>query len=159
MNNTLFYIITAILVLISFSKDKKKTKMAFKKGIKAISGILPQFLGLITAVGVGIAILNPEVISSMIGESSGWFGVFLASLVGSITMMPAFIALPTASMLIENGAGYMQIAAFVSTLMMVGIMTYPIEVKYFGKKLTFIRNILFFLFAIFVSFIIGMVFR
>ncbi len=157
MESLAFYIIAITLTIISLIKDKKKTKMALKKGIKSLNNILPQFLGLITAVGILVAILNPTTISKIIGESSGWIGVILASIVGSLTLIPAFVAFPTAAMLVENGAGYMQIAAFISTLMMVGIMTYPIEVKYLGRKVTLIRNILSFLFAFFVAFIAGKV--
>ncbi|EDK33759.1 hypothetical protein [Clostridium kluyveri] len=58
---------------------------------------------------------------------------------------------PTAQMLVENGAGYMQIGAFVSTLMMVGIITMPVEMKYFGRKLTIWRNVLAFIFSFFIS--------
>ena len=57
----------------------------------------------------------------------------------------------------ENGAGYMQIAAFVSTLMMVGIITIPVEIKYFGKKISILRNVLAFFFSFLVAAIIGMV--
>ena len=60
-------------------------------------------------------------------------------------------------MLVENGAGYMQIGAFVSALMMVGVITMPVEIKYFGKKLTIWRNVLAFIFSLFVAFIIGKV--
>jgi uncharacterized membrane protein YraQ (UPF0718 family) len=155
MENLIFYILALVLLLLSFFKDKNKTKKAIKKGVRALNNILPQFLGLITAVGILISVLNPEVISRVIGESSGWFGVIPASIVGSLTLIPAFVAFPTAAMLVENGAGYMQIAAFISTLMMVGIMTYPIEVRYLGKKATLIRNILSFIFAFIVALIIG----
>jgi len=62
-----------------------------------------------------------------------------------------------AAMLLNNGAGYMQIGAFVSTLMMVGIVTLPVEIKYFGRRLTSTRNILAFLFSFVVAYIIGKV--
>ena len=65
----------------------------------------------------------------------GGVGVVIAATVGSITLIPGFVAFPTAAMLLKNGAGYMQIGAFLSTLMMVGIVTMPVEIKYFGKKL------------------------
>lgn len=67
------------------------------------------------------------------------------------------MAFPTAAMLLQNGAGYMQIGAFVSTLMMVGIVTAPVEMKYFGKKLTIARNVLAFIFSFLVAYIIGKV--
>ena len=72
-------------------------------------------------------------------------------------MIPGFVAFPTAAMLLNNGAGYMQIGAFVSTLMMVGVVTAPVEMKYFGKHLTIMRNVLSFLFSFVVAFIIGKV--
>jgi hypothetical protein len=78
--------------------------------------------------------LNAEVISKIIGADSGWFGVILAAIVGAVTLIPGFVAFPTAAMLLQGGAGYMQIGAFISTLMMVGIVTMPVEIKYFGKK-------------------------
>jgi uncharacterized membrane protein YraQ (UPF0718 family) len=77
--------------------------------------------------------------------------------VGSITLIPPFVAFPTASMLLAGGAGYMQIGAFVSTLMMVGIITIPVEIKYFGKKMTILRNVFAFIFSFAVAVIIGLV--
>lgn len=154
MQNKIFYTLTIILLIVSFYKDKNKTKMALKKAWKSFENILPQMLGIITTVGIIIAFLNPEVISKIIGGSSGYLGVTLAAIIGSITLIPGFIAFPTAAILLQNGAGYMQIGAFVSTLMMVGVMTMPVEIKFFGKKTTFIRNGLAFIFSFFVAFVI-----
>ena len=112
---------------------------------------------MIAIVAIIIAFLNPERISAIIGESSGIWGVLLAAIVGSITLMPGFIAFPTAHILLQNGAGYMQLGAFISALMMVGLMTMPIEKTYFGSKLTYIRNGSAFIFTFIVAFIIGKV--
>jgi len=151
------YGISILLLVISYYKDKKKTKMALKKAWKAFENILPEFLTVIMFVGVLLAVLNPEVISKIIGNNSGWFGVIIAAVVGSITLIPGFVAFPTAAMLLQNGAGYMQIGAFLSTLMMVGIVTMPVEIKYFGKKLTILRNLFAFIFSFLVAYIIGRV--
>lgn len=157
MDSYIFYGLAIVLLILSFIKDKKKTKMALKKAWKAFENILPEFLVVILLVGFLLAILNPETISKIIGSESGWFGVILAGIIGSITLIPGFVAFPTAAILLENGAGYMQIAAFVSTLMMVGIITIPVEVKYFGKKISILRNVLAFFFSFLVATIIGMV--
>ena len=92
----------------------------------------------------------------MIGSDSGWLGVALAALVGAVTLIPGFVAFPMAAMLLQGGAGYMQIGAFVSALMMVGVVTMPIEIKYFGLKLTIWRNALAFVFSFLVAYIIGL---
>jgi len=152
--NASLYIITIALLGLSYYKDKVKTKKALKKAWKAFENILPQFLGVIVLVGMMLAVFNAEVISKIIGVESGWYGTLISALVGAITLIPGFVAFPTAAMLLENGAGYMQIGAFVSTLMMVGVVTLPVEVKYFGKRLTFTRNILAFLFSFLVAYII-----
>ena len=157
MDSYVFYGLTIVLLFISFVKDKQKTKMALKKAWKAFENILPEFLVVILLVGFLLAILNPETISKIIGAESGWFGVILAGIIGSITLIPGFVAFPTAAILLENGAGYMQIAAFISTLMMVGIVTLPVEIKYFGKRISIIRNVLAFFFSFIVAIIIGMV--
>ena len=114
-------------------------------------------LAMIVAIGLIIALLSPETISRIIGGSSGWWGVLLAAILGSVTLMPAFVAFPMAAVLLQNGAGYMQLAAFVSTLTMVGLITFPMEVRFFGRKMTIWRNALAFVFAFLVALVIGKV--
>lgn len=157
LDSYLLYGITIVLLFLSFFKDRKKTRMALKKGWKAFDNILPEFLVVMLFVGVMLAILDPETISNFIGTNSGWVGVVLAALVGSVTLIPGFIAFPTADLLIQAGAGLMQIGAFISTLMMVGIITMPVEIKYFGKKMTIYRNLMAFIFSFFVAYVIGKV--
>nr|WP_300005628.1 hypothetical protein [Tissierella sp.] len=157
MQNKIFYILTIVLLIVSFSKDKTKTKMALKKAWKSFENILPQMLGILTSVGLIIAFLNPELISKIIGSNSGYLGVALAAVVGSITLIPGFIAFPTAAILLQNGAGYMQIGAFISSLIMVGLLTIPVEIKFFGKRSTLMRNGMAFMFSFVVALVIGKV--
>ncbi len=157
MQTWILYLTALGLMALSWKKDKKKTKMALKKALKSFENILPQILGVITLVGIMLALLNPEVISRLIGGDSGWIGVTAAALVGGITLIPGFIAFPTAAMLLERGAGYMQIAAFISSLMMVGVMTFSIESKYFSRKVALIRNVSAFVFSFLVAIVIGKV--
>ena len=81
----------------------------------------------------------------------------IASIIGSITLIPGFVAFPLASALLKNGAGFMQIAVFISTLMMVGLVTVPVEIRYFGKKATILRNIMAFIFSYIVAAVVGVV--
>lgn len=155
--NIVLYGGTAILFFLSFRKDREKTMKALKKAWKAFENILPQFLVVILVVSLLLSLLDHAMILRIIGSESGWFGVVLASLVGAVTLIPGFVAFPTASLLLQGGAGYMQIAAFVSSLMMVGIVTIPVEIRYFGKRLALMRNTMGFLFSFLVAFIIGTV--
>lgn len=149
------YVIATIALTISFMKDKKNTKIALKKAWKSFENILPQFLSILILIGIILAIMTPEQISHIIGKESGLVGVFLASIVGAVTLVPGFIAFPLAAALVKSGAGYMQIAAFISTLMMVGIVTIPLEMKFFGKKAALIRNAEAYIFSLVVALVMG----
>lgn len=155
MSTLVLYGVTAMLLACSLFKDRKKTLQALRKAFKALEHILPEFLVVILLVGLLLALMDPAFISRLIGVDSGIFGMVLALLVGSITLIPGFIAFPTAVMLLQGGAGYMQIGAFISTLMMVGVVTIPVEKNYFGLKLTVLRNSLAFIFSIVVALVIG----
>ncbi len=157
MDSVIFYSLAFLLLLVSFIKDRKKTKMALKKAWKAFENILPELLVVILLIGFLLTVLNAEFISKLIGSESGFLGVLTSLVLGSITLIPGFVAFPTAALLLENGAGYTQIAAFVSSLMMVGIVTLPVEIKYFGKKVSFLRNSFAFFFSIIVAYFIGWV--
>ena len=52
----------------------------------------------------------------------------------------------------------MVLSAFTTTLMMVGVFTYPIEKEYFGMKVTVTRNIISFFIAIIVALVTGIFF-
>ena len=157
MSAIVFYALAAAALLLSAAKDRQKTIMALRKSWTAFTRILPQFIAVILLVGIMIAVLRPEVLSRVLGRESGWLGVLLASVVGSVTLIPGFIAFPTAALLLQGGAGLTQIAAFVSSLMMVGVVTFPVEASYFGTRAALIRNATAYLFALLVALVIGTV--
>ena len=157
MSAYILYGVTAAALILSLIKSRQKTKKALIKAWKAFENILPQFLGVIILIGFVLAFLDTQTISRLIGKGSGWLGVAAASLIGAVTLIPGLIAFPTAALLLAGGAGYMQIGAFISSLMMVGVVTAPVEIKYFGKKFTLLRNLLAFAFSFLVAFVIGKV--
>jgi len=157
MYNYALYLLAVIFLMVSYKRDKKKTKMALKKAWKSFENIMPQFLTILAFLGMVLALLNPDVISHLLGQKAGWQGMIIASIIGSITLIPAFIAFPVAAILLKNGAGFAQIAVFVSTLMMVGIVTLPLEIKCFGKKISIMRNMFAYLFSFIIALVIGVV--
>lgn len=155
MSTKILYIATILLLVISWVSDKQKTKKALKKAWKSFENILPQFLAVLILIGLALAILDKETISKLIGSESGLMGMAIAAVIGSITLIPGFVAFSLAGSLMAAGAGYGQIAMFVTTLMMVGVVTIPIEKNYFGTKTTYKRNLLALGFSIVTAFIMG----
>lgn len=153
--NIVFYAIATIALIVSLIKDKVKTKQALIKAWKSFENILPQLLVVLMIIGLVLSILTPEQISALIGADSGVIGILLALSIGSITLIPGFVAFPLAAALLNNGAGLTQIAAFISSLMMVGVVTLPMEIKFFGKRAAYKRNGLAVIFSLIVALLMG----
>lgn len=155
MDTLILYLIAVLCLGCSYLKNRQKTKMAMKKALKAFENILPQFLVVFLLVAMGMAVLDTETISLVLGKNSGVLGVLAASLVGAITLIPGFVAFPAAAALLQGGAGATQIAAFVSSLMMVGVVTLPLEIQFFGKRAAFLRNFLAYGFSLIAAVFVG----
>ena len=152
------YSVTGLALLISFIGNKEKTLRAVKIAFKKLVKILPAFLTMLILVSIVLFFVPDKIISNYIGNNDKFIGVILASLFGSITLMPGFIAFPLCGILLKKGVGYMVLSAFTTTLMMVGILTYPVEIEYFGVKVTIIRNVISFFIALIVASSIGFFF-
>lgn len=155
MSNYILIGITVVLLIVSFIKSREKTWKALKKAWKVFLNIGVELVTIVLVVGIVLAFTSTEMISNVLGEDSGALGILFASVVGSITLIPGFVAFPLAKMVLDAGAGYTQVATFVSALMMVGIVTIPLEMKYFGKELTLKRNALAFVCAIVIGVVMG----
>ena len=151
------YIIAGCFLIISALKDRSKTKKALKKAIKSFENILPQFLVIVLIIGIVLSVLDEQTIGKYIGEDTGLLGILIALTIGSITLIPGFVAFPLAAALLNNGAGPAQIAAFVSSLMMVGMVTLPMEINLFGKKTALLRNSSAIIFSLVVAFVMGVI--
>lgn len=136
----LFYGAAIILLIISALKDKKKTKKALKKAYKSFMKLLPAIIPMVLFVGIALTLVSTEVIGTLLGDQSGILGITLGAALGSIIFMPSFVAFALGESLLVGGAGYSQVAILISTLMAVGISSIAIELKYFNKKMTIIRN-------------------
>ncbi|MEG1310579.1 MAG: permease [Romboutsia sp.] len=158
MTSYIMYSLCVLVFIISFIKDKNKTKNSLKSAFKSFENIMPQFLFIMIVISIVLTIINPNTISNLIGPESGILGILVSTIIGSITMMPTFVAFSTGDALLKSGAGYAQIAAMISTLTMVGVLTFSLEAKYIGKKAAFFRNFIAFLFAFLVAFFVGGVF-
>jgi len=152
------YAITGLILLISFIINKEKTIKAIKIATVKFKKIFPTFITMLIFVSIILFLFPDELISNYLGNNRKYISVLLASFFGSITLMPGFVAFPLCGLLLSKGIPYMVLSAFTTTLMMVGIITFPIEKEYFGVKVTVIRNVISFFIALIVAVITGIFF-
>jgi len=144
-------ILTAVLTLISFVFDKKKTLKGIKKGMMMFFKILPTLLSVIIIVSIVLYLVSDEVLIQYLGKDAGLGAYISAAVIGSVSIIPGFIAYPLAGILLKTGVSFSVLSVFITTLKMVGILTIPIEARFFGLKVAIFRNSLSFIGAILVG--------
>lgn len=148
-------LLTVGCLLYSLKKDFRATKKALKIAVKKGISLAPWMIGIIIIIGILLSFAPPELIETYLGGEISIIQLVGAALAGTISMIPNLVSVPLMASLVESGASYTTVAAFLTTLIMVGIVTLPLEIKELGKKIALWRNIFSFLFAIIIALIIG----
>jgi len=157
MNSTTIFIniFTMSCLIFAFIKDRAKTKRSLILAVKSFFRIIPTVLIIIILIGLLLGFVPSSEISKIVGEQSGVGGVILVALFGAILHIPALISFPLAASLLKSGASIVAVAAFITTLTMIGTVTLPLEIKELGKKIALLRNGISFIIAIIIAFIMG----
>lgn len=153
----LFWIIAVILFVFSLVKSKETTVDAMKKSRRMMGSMIGEIVAIIFMIGLVLTFIPPETIKTVLGTSSTYISTFFSALVGSVTLIPAFVAFPLVGSLVDVGASIVPAVAFLTTLTMVGIVTFPLEKKEFGTKFAILRNLFSFGFAIIIALMMGVV--
>ena len=150
-------LIALVWLIYSVIKNKSKTKESLKIALKTFIKTLPMIIIIIIFIGFLLGFLPSDIISRVVGEQAGVLGVLVTAVLGSVLFIPALISFPLAASLLNGGASVMSVAAFITTLTMVGVVTLPLEIKEMGKKMTILRNAFSFAFAIIIALIMGVI--
>lgn len=149
--------ITGPAFIASLVKDKQKTFNSMKMAKGMMKNMVGQIIGILLLIGLILTFIPPEVIKSTLGESNTFISTIVSALAGSITLIPAFVAFPLVGSLVDAGASIIPAVAFLTTLTMVGLVTFPLEKREFGLKFATIRNIFSFVFAIMIALAMGVI--
>ncbi len=152
------YVITALLLLASLAVSPAKTGRALRVALKRFLKVAPAFLVMLVCIAVVLYLVPDDLLTRALARDSKWYAVASGLGLGSISIMPGFIAFPLCGILLEHGALYMVLSAFSTAVMMVGVVTYPLERAYLGVRLTLCRNAVAFLIAAAVALVTGLVF-
>lgn len=137
----ILYGAAALGLLFSFIKDRQKTTLALKKAWAVVRGHSALCADRSAAHWA----------HSFRAERAGHFPLagrrvwYLGHGPGRCSWLyyahSRICGFSAAASLVAAGAGYAQAAIFLSTLMMVGVATLPLESKYFGKRAALKRNL------------------
>ncbi|WP_058486559.1 permease [Defluviitalea phaphyphila] len=149
--------ITGTAFFISLIKNKQKTFNSMKMAKGMMKNMIGEIIGILFLIGLVLTFIPPEVIKNILGESNQFISTMISAFVGSITLLPAFVAFPMVGSFVDAGASIVPAVAFLTTLTMVGVVTFPLEKQEFGLKFAMTRNILSFVFAFIIALMIGVI--
>ncbi len=155
---TLIFLIASVLLgVISLIKNKEKTFAAMKKSKSMMGNMIGEIIGIIFIIGLILTFIPPDTIKSVMSSSNVFLSTIVSALVGSITLIPAFVGFPLVGSLVDAGASIIPAVAFLTTLTMVGVVTFPLEKKEFGTKFALTRNLMSFGFAVIIALVMGVI--
>lgn len=151
------WVITIVVFIFFLFKDKKKTLNSMKMARGMMGGLLGDLIGILFLIGLILTFVPPETIKTLLGKSNVFLATIISAIAGSITLIPAFIAFPLVGSLVNVGASIVPAVAFLTTLTMVGFVTFPLEKKELGFKFALWRNALSFVFALLIALAMGVI--
>lgn len=149
------WVIALVALLFFLRKDKRRTLDAMRMSKGMMGGLLSELLGILFLIGLILTLIPPQAIKTALGQSNTVVATVLAAIAGSVTLIPAFVAFPLVGSLVQVGASIVPAVAFLTTLTMVGIVTFPLEQREFGRKFALYRNGASFVFALLIAGLMG----
>jgi len=135
--------------------NKEKTRSGLSYAFNMIRSMAGNLIAIMLGIGLMLAFLPQDLLPNLLGGNHLFLETIGAAMVGCMTIIPAFAAFPLVSSLLNAGGHILPLTAFLTTLTMVGVATYPIESATFGRKFTLIRNGLSFIASVLIALLLG----
>ena len=154
MQSISLLLLTLAVLAVSYIKDAKRTRKVLLISSRSFMSLVPNLLGMVALIGLILAITPPEALTRLF-SIHGIIGFILTATAGVVITIPAPIAYPLAGTLLKLGVSLPTLATFITTLTMVGTVTAPMEIEYFGKRFTLVRQGLSLALAILIGLLMG----
>jgi len=129
---------------------ERNFREAVIKSARALWKATPILLGIIMLIGLVNAIIPKEVYSTIF-SGNYLLDPIIGSAIGSILAGSPITSYVIGGELLKQGVSLVAIVAFLVAWVTVGLVQLPAESLMLGKKFAIIRNLLSFLFSIFVA--------
>lgn len=128
----IFYIITA-------RQGEGQHINGLKSAMQMTLEILPILLFAFIIAGLVQTILPQDLLSRWVGTESGFRGIIVGTLAGSITPGGPYVSLPVVAGLLRSGAGVGTMVAYLTAWSLWAIARLPMEFGILGWRFTLIR--------------------
>jgi uncharacterized membrane protein YraQ (UPF0718 family) len=143
----LFELSTFLFCIILFFFYPAKTLAAVEEGFILLLKMLPMFLCVVFFSSFLALFLSPKTIQKYLGKESGFWGIVLAAILGTVIVGPLWILFPLFEMLLKKGARISVVGAIVGAF---AIKTpwIPYAISFLGAKFVLISVVLILAYAV-----------
>lgn len=146
-----------VLLLVSASRNRAKTKKAVVVGAKQFWNVLPFFVAVFGLIGVLEVVLTPAQIQAWLGAGNGMLAPFYAALFGGMATGPPAAVFPLGQYLLAQHASVAAVSTLLIAWVAVGTVTLPAEIRFFGAKFALSRWTLAFVLSIVLGLAMGLI--
>lgn len=147
------FLSTLSIYIYLFIKDKKRIKSASRIGVKVLFKNSIRIFSIFIIIGILQNFLTKENVSAFLLKFSGLKGILAGFLAGSIMMGPVASGYPIAEYVRNNGGTVGLVSSFLTSWVLIGIISISMEFKNLGTRFAILRNIFSLIIIILISII------
>ncbi len=129
---------------------RERLESALRQTGRSLWMIIPMLLAVIGLIGLFEAVVTPEMLHRFFGGST-LKQIIVGILTGAVSVGQPFLSYAIGGELLQEGVSLYAVTAFILSFVTLGVVQLPLEWALFGTRFTIVRNLLSFVFALFVS--------
>lgn len=139
----IFLIVAAIFILL----NRNKAILGFKYALSTYKNLLIVIVGVALLSGIISEIVDENFVKKFIGKESGFKGVLIGAIFGTLMVGPAYVYYPFLKELLNKGAKINVLATTIGAWA-IKLQWLPFAITLLGAKFIITLNIFIFIFAI-----------
>ncbi|HHD77387.1 MAG TPA: permease [Campylobacteraceae bacterium] len=127
-------------------------RKTLKKAAATIAVIVPMLLAVVGLAGLFHAFVTTDMLRALFSGST-LHDIIISTLGGSLSVGQPVVSYVVGSELLAKEVSLYAVSAFMLAFVTLGLVQLPLEFSLFGSRFTLIRNLLAFLFAMLLAFV------
>ncbi len=132
-------VIAIALLIIGYQRGGGEHILGLKSAGNLLLQIIPLLIFAFILAGMIQVLIPQEMISKWVGAESGFRGILIGTLMGSLTPSGPFVSMPIAAGLLRTGASIGTMVAFMAAWSLLAVHRLPMEFGLLGWKFMLIR--------------------
>ncbi len=141
MKMTILFLLVLLITIVIYTwfQGPALFAQAWSNSTTQLLHFAPVLVIAVLLAGFTQTLIPQGFVNNWLSDASGWRGIVLAWVAGIFTPIAGVFAMPLVAVLYKAGAGLAVIMTFLTSLATLSIMKIPIEIGFYGWKLTAVR--------------------